>query len=94
MDGETVMDMLDKTGAPWSMNYIPGRKKKYVVSITYRGRGITGESRTFEEAAEIAMRLAGLLKQSPLSAKHKRTIHAGHTGIRLAWSNTLAARHH
>ena len=89
MNREVTMEMLDATGLPWTRTFTPGRKKQYMVSITRDRRGITGESTTFEEAAEIAMRLAGLLKITPLP-KVRRTIDINSPVVHLAWNNALA----
>lgn len=70
---KSVEEVLDATGRDWEMSSMPGRRdKRYEVKIAayfdeknkqFKVLSFVGVWATFNEAAEKALRLAGLLKR-------------------------------
>ena len=70
---KSVEEVLDATGRDWEMSSMPGRRdKRYEVKIAayfdeknkqFKVLSFVGVGATFNEAAEKALRLAGLLKR-------------------------------
>ena len=93
-------EALDATGREWKMSSTPARhRKRYEVRISayfdeknqqFRVGSFVGVGATFEEAAEKALRNAGLLKQA-VSPPERRTIDFS---ARIArWSSALFKGH-